>query len=250
MRLLALALLLPIVATAQPVRPWTATVQHSAEVFDGARATWLEAELSVERRLAGGAVIASAGRAERYDQAAGFGGVDVYTVLAPKLYGNVRARLAPGAETVARRDLLAELYLGLPGGLEVSAGARRLDFAEAGATLLLSSATLFRPAGRLRARLSATPTDSATAVAASLTARLDLDRGAARRRSYVELRGGRGQEVIAEPGDPVGVRTSWNLGAGGRLRVGRRLALGADVGRVWDGDLSRLTARAALSVEL
>ena len=250
MRPLVLALALTSAATAQPDRAWTASAQHGVEAFDDARAAWLSTDLSVERQLAGGALVATVGRAERYDQAAAFGGLDAYAVLAPKLYGNVRARLAPGAETVAHRDLLAELYAGLPGGLELSAGARRMDFAEGSATLLLGSATLFRPGGRLRARLSATPTDSATALAASLTARLDLDRSPTRRRSYVQVRGGRGQEVVAEPGEPVGVRTSWDLSVGGRLRVRDRLAVGADVGRIWDVDLSRLTARAGVFVEL
>ena len=259
MRALLLTLLLvpAVPVSAQAARPWTASARQSAELFDDGRAPWLVSEATVERRLAagaraggaraGGALAVGGGRAERYDRAAAFGVLDGYAGLAPRLYGNVRLWLAPGAETVARRDVLAELYGGLPGGVELSAGARRIDFAGGGATLLLGSATLFRPAGRLRARVSAAPTDSATALSAGLVARLDLGRGGD---THVALRGGRSQEVVAGPDETVALRTAWDLGLDGAVRLGRRATLGAGLGRVWDGGLSRTAVEGRLRLDL
>ena len=241
--LLLLALLMPA-AAAQTL--WTVSARQSATVFDDDRAAWLESEVGVERRLRRGAVAVGAGRAERFDAAAAYGVLDVYHGLAGRVYGNVRARVAPGAETVAQRDLLAELYAGLPGGIEVSGGVRRIDYAADGATLLLASATAFRPAGRLRARVALTPTDSATAVSAGLTAR--LDHRPTPETSFLSVRGGRAQEVVAVPGGAVSVRTSWDLGVGGRLRLGRRAALDLSGGRTWGGGLDGFTGDARLSV--
>ena len=242
--LLAAALALPAAAQAPP---WTAAARQSATAFDDARAAWLETEVGVERRVARGALAVGVGRAERFGRAAAYGALDVYHAVAPRVYGNVRLRAAPGATTVAQYDVLAELYAAVPGGAEVSGGARRIGYADGGATLLLASATAFRRAGRVRARLALTPTDSATAVSAGLALRLDRSPEPATT-SFVQLRGGRAQEVVAEPGGPVAVRTSWDLGLGGRVRLGRRAALEAAAGRTWGGGLDGFTGDVRLAV--
>lgn len=244
---LLLLLVLPTAAAQRP--PWTASARHHAEVFDGDREAWTLSLATVERRLRGGSVLASVGRASRFGQAATVGVADVYADLAPRTYGNARVAVAPGARTVARADAALTLYRALPGRLEGRVGARRVQYAGGGATLLSVGATRFARWGRLGAVGTVVPADSVVGVSLSALARLDLGPAADRPTAYVEVRGGRGEEVVPTPGGAADLRTSWTASVGAAWRRGRVTA-GVRVGRAWDEALTRTQGEVQLGVDL
>ena len=192
-----------------------------------------------------GLVLAEVGQLERYDQSAAFVGADVYTPLAPRLYANARARLAPGTEVAPQSDVGAEVYAAVGKAWEVSAGARRLAFADRAVGLVTASAAGYSGPWLGRLRLTVVPNEGRVPVSAAVSVRrLASGRGATA--SFWEITAGRGQEATVEARGQTAVRESWFAAA----RLQRPLASGVGVvlggGYTIDDDLSRASVEAGV----
>ncbi len=234
-------LLIALVALPAAAQEWMGLASVSAE-FPEDRSAWTEARLASGATWSQYSIVAEAGRVERYDQASAFVGADVYAPLAPRAYGNVRARLAPGSEIAARTDLSAELYAAPVEAWEVSLGARRLAFVDRSVHLATVSAARYAGPWLGRVRLTAIPDDGRVPVSTSVSIRHLTDGAGGPTASFWEITTGRGQEATPEALGATAVRASWFASA----RVQRRIASGAGVslggGYTADGGLSRASA--------
>lgn len=249
---LLMALLGPLPARGQEAPAWTASVAWSHDAFDGSAPAWEGWDAwtaGAALRFATGAVAVEGGLVRRFDFTDSRGALELYHDLWSSAYGYARAELAPAADVIARSDLSAELFQGLPGGWEPSAAYRRMEFADA--TVHLASASIGRFVGpwhgRIRVGRAARSGSAAHAVAALLRRSLD-DRDEA-----VEARFTRGGEVVTVPATGEGVeavvRTTTSFGGAARLGVGRRGLVTIGLDRTgFEGIPTRTSATLGLSV--
>lgn len=193
---LLLALLVPASDTGQA---WRASAGYAFESFTSQRATWQAYQVRVERKLRHGSVALEMGDASRFslwDQSLA---LDAYQTLWRRAYGNVRLAVAPGAQVLPRSDVTAEIYQGVPGGWEASAGYRRMSFP--GTSVNIWDASLAKYAGDwyLRARLMAVPQSGRLGGGLALEARRYLRTAD----DYLDASAGVGHEVITLPIAPV-----------------------------------------------
>lgn len=111
-------------------RPWTVGVSAVADTFNDDRAAWHETLLSVTRQTAAGAVVARASRAARFGIDDEQVEVEFYPVFRPGTYAFVGAAASPDHTLYPGTRLGLEVYHVVGGGVEVSAGYRRLAFDE------------------------------------------------------------------------------------------------------------------------
>ncbi len=137
---------------------WQASLTGGFESFTSQRTPWWAWDARIERRDGHGTLAAEAVLARRFSLTDGGGAADVYQVLWPRAYGNVRVVLAPGARVVPRLDASAELYQGVGAGWELSAGYRRMSYAGGGVDVWAASAAKYAGNWYLRVRGTLVPT--------------------------------------------------------------------------------------------
>ncbi len=224
---------------------WSLSASQSADALRDGRSAWLTTRATAQRRFREGAVAVELGRAERFDQAAGYAVADVYHRLWPGSYGNLRVLAAPGAVTTAQSDVSAEVYQAV-GRAELSGGLRRLDFGSNDAWLATASAGAYAGSWLLRARGTAAVSDGRAGLSVSGSARLlgETRHGST---SRLELSGGQGQEVVPEAdGTRSTLRRSWFGLVRGEQPIGGPLAVQVGLGYTGDGDLSRWSGEAGV----
>jgi YaiO family outer membrane protein len=143
-------------------RPWSVKTGYSIDAFNDGADPWQEFELSITRQMSRGTVIVRGTNASRFgyrDQLIEF---EAY----PKLRAGTYAFLSIGTGT--RRDLFPEyrtavdLYQSLGGGVEVSGGYRRLQFASP-TDIYVGTATKYVGPWSLTERVSFVPGDVSNA---------------------------------------------------------------------------------------
>jgi len=207
---------------------WRAGFQYGFEDFTASRATWQTWTGRVERRWASGSLAFEAEDATRFslwDQAAT---LDGYRTLWRRAYGNLRVSVAPGAQVLPRSDVTAEVYQGLAGAWEVSAGYRRMGYAGHGVDLWGASLGKYVGNWYLVARATAVPQSGKLGGGASLLVR----RYFATADDYVDLSGGAGSEVATLAADSVTVSATRYLAADWQHFVTPRLGL--TLGATWN----------------
>ena len=239
--LLALCLAAPAVG-----QTWGATASHATQRLD-AREPWAETRLAagLDGDRLGGAV--EVGVAERFGQAAPFVGADVYPVLADGVYGNVRARLAPGSDVTARLDLGAQVFAAVGGGWEASGGVRRMAYEGEAVHIGTAGLGLYVDAWYLRATVSAVPSGGRVPVSGRVSARY-LTGGSGGFGRFWEVSGGRGEEAEVADAGAVSIRDAWHATARAQQRVAGPVLATVGVGYVDDGALSRVQAQAGITV--
>jgi len=122
-----------------PKSTWDASVTSGVEAYSGAANTsqpsWLWEDAGV-RRVAGrdsyGLDGILARRFGQWDRAVA---ADVYSGITHASYANFHAQLTPSAKFLPSEDLSAEFFQALHNAWEVSAGARRMQYASNGSTI-------------------------------------------------------------------------------------------------------------------
>lgn len=242
-----LALLLLLASGAASAQTGGATASASAE-WVGDRDTWQESRVAAGGRVEGlGGGVVEAGRVERYGEAAGFVGADLYPVLGDGVYANVRGRWAPSSDVTARLDVGAEAFVALGHGWEGSAGGRRLAFVDRSVYVGTASAARYVGPWYVRGQLSAVPDGGRLPLSTRLLVRrLDGDGGAFG--SFWEVGVGRGEEAVAEAAGQSAIRDSWTVTGRVQRTVSGTVGLSLGAGYVADGDLSRASAEAGVFV--
>jgi YaiO family outer membrane protein len=111
-------------------RPWTAKASIGYEHFSDGRQPWREQAISLARQTAVGSIIARATRAERFGLDDQQFEIEFYPSLRPGTYAFVAAAGSSDRTLYPRRRFAVDLYQSIGRGFEVSAGYRRLDFAD------------------------------------------------------------------------------------------------------------------------
>ncbi len=112
-------------------RPWSAGISYSHDAFSDGRAPWHETATSIARMTPRGAVILRASDARRFALGDQLFEVEFYPRLRPGTYAFLGVGISPDSLLYPSSRLAFDLYQGLGGGFEVSAGYRRLAFAAA-----------------------------------------------------------------------------------------------------------------------
>ena len=245
--LVGLAGLAAAPAQAQAPAVWSAQALGRVEAFRADREPWREARVAVQRRGPRGAVGVEAARVERNGRTDAMLAVDLYRVLSRRVYANVRAEAAPQASVVPAVALLGEVYAGLGGGWEASAGARFLSVPGADVVLVVASATRTVGPFALGVRSSAALRPAVT-VSTALTARFAPEtpsRGPATRASITL---GQGQEAVVDADGAVAVRRQFVAAVSGQRTVAGALGVLGGVAYVADGPITRWSAEAGVAV--
>ncbi len=216
---------------------WRAGFEYGFESFTEGRAAWQTYTARVERKSAHGAIALEAVDATRFslwDQALA---VDVYRTLWSRAYGNLRVAVAPGAQVLPRSDVTAELYQGIGGGWEASAGYRRMTYP--GHRVDLWGASLGKYVGNwyLVARATAVPQSGKLGGGAWLLVRRYLSTAD----DYLDVSAGVGAEVATLAADSVAVSHSQFLTA--RLQRFVTSRLGLTFGATWNSQQGLGTRR-------
>jgi YaiO family outer membrane protein len=111
-------------------RAWTVAVTYFHDRFSDGRGAWHEQAISIARSTAIGSIAVRGTRAERFAQADEQVEVELYPVFRAGTYAFVGFGVSPDATLYPRRRGAFDLYQSLGHGLEVSAGLRRIDFAD------------------------------------------------------------------------------------------------------------------------
>lgn len=245
---LAACLLLPVQAQGLRPAPWSLSMGHEADLLGSGYAPWQTSRVALQRRFATGAVAVEAGRVARFERAAAFGSVDAYHTLWRGAYGNVRVLKAPKATTAAHSDVSAEVFQNLPGGWEVSAGARQMAFADDEAWLATASAARYIGAWLIRARGLVRLDADRVVVSPSVSARWLRERpeGVV---PVLELAGGQGREVVPALGDaPAALRRSWFVLGRAEWPLSRGMALQTGLRYTTDAPAARVGVEAGLTL--
>jgi YaiO family outer membrane protein len=207
---------------------WRAGLEYGFESFTTGRATWQTYTARVERKFVHGALALEAMDATRFslwDQAAA---LDAYRTLWRLAYGNLRVALAPGARVLPRSDVTAEVYQGVRGGWEASAGYRRMSYPGRGVDLWGASLGKYVGDWYVVARGTAVPRSGKLGGGASLLVRRYLQTAD----DYLDVSGGLGSEVATIAADSVVVSGSRFLTA--RLQRFVTPSLGITLGATWN----------------
>jgi len=191
-------------ATDTAAAQWRASLVYGFEDFTSSWTTWQSWTARLERKSPSGSVALEAATASRFGLWDQGGALDTYHLLWRRAYGNVRLGLAPGARVTPRLDFTTEVYQGLPGDWEASAGYRRMNYAGSGVNLW--GASLARYAGNwyLVARLTAVPQSGRLGGGVSLLVRRYLETAD----DFLDVSGGTGAEVVTLAADSVAVERS------------------------------------------
>ena len=234
-------------ASAQPVAPWSGQAVQHVEVLRGDRPAWLESRVGVQHRGARGALGVEVGRVERNDRANATVAADVYRVLSRRVYANVRAEVAPGADVVPGLSLLGEVYAGVGQGWEVTAGGRYLSVPGGDVPILLASAN--RTVGSVVVGVrTATALRPSTTVSASAWARYAPEEPGTGVPTRATLTLGQGQEAVLEAGGLVTVRRQFVVAVNGQRALAGPLGVLGGGAYTSDGTLSRWSVDAGLAV--
>ena len=139
-------------------RPWSVKTGYSIDAFNDGADSWHEFELSVTRQMSRGTVIIRGTNAARF----GYSDQLIEFEAYPKLRAGTYAFLSVG--TATHRDLFPDyraafdLYQSLGGGVEVSGGYRRLQFASP-TDIYVGTATKYIGQWSMTERVSFVPGD-------------------------------------------------------------------------------------------
>jgi YaiO family outer membrane protein len=111
-------------------RAWTAAVTSFHDRFSDGRGAWHEQAISLSRSTGIGSIAVRGTRAARVGRTDEQVEVELYPVFRAGTYAFVGVGVAPGATLYPRRRGAFDLYHGLGRGIEVSAGYRRIEFAD------------------------------------------------------------------------------------------------------------------------
>jgi YaiO family outer membrane protein len=189
----ALALATATSASTQEAPPYRMRVDYSQARFNADLPSWHVMSIEAEARGVAGTLLARATLADRFDQFGHQIEVDAYPRLSPNVYAYLNAGYSP-SDIFPTWRYGAELYAAVPGGFEVSAGARLLAFDERDVVLYTGSLGKYIPNyyGALRPTLSFR--DGEALFSAGLLVRRYL--GDTYR--YVDLRAGRGESPLED----------------------------------------------------
>jgi YaiO family outer membrane protein len=109
---------------------WTATLSYAIDRFSDDRVPWHEQAVALSRSTPIGAIAFRGTRAVRFSRNDVQLEVEMYPVLRAGTYAFVGFGFASDASLYPRRRAAIDLYQSLGGGVEVSAGYRRLEFTD------------------------------------------------------------------------------------------------------------------------
>lgn len=203
----------------EPAPRWSATLHYDAQrVAPGPGADyWHTLTAGVGRKLAGGSLVLQAVATRRFDIEDHAFVADAYHALWRGAYGNARVGLAPGAETMSRYDVGAEVFQAV-GRSELSASLRHQGFD----VTQVSSAGLgvgyYVGSWYLRPRTVVARVDESWSPFVAFTGRRYLGDGTDR---SFDLTVGMGEEVL-EVAAPVGADGRLNVVTSGSRFAGVR----------------------------
>ncbi|MGH7561783.1 MAG: YaiO family outer membrane beta-barrel protein, partial [Gemmatimonadales bacterium] len=229
---------------AQDTAAWRAGLSYVHERFTRDRASWNTLTAAATRKVRLHTFGAQVGTVERFDQTDGQLTAEAYLRLAPRTYAHVQGAVAPGADVIASSDLSAEVFRGVRGGWELSAGYRRMSFPIDAVDILSASVAAYRGWWYLRARAIAVPTAGSTGFSGGLTARRYFGRAD----RFAEVQGGGGKEVVlVGVGPMVELRSLGFVSARGEALLDRRW--GVSGGLSWNAE-EGIPSRYGLTVGL
>jgi YaiO family outer membrane protein len=149
-----------------------ASLEYGITYFGGGSEPepWHTASAELSRKARAVTLVARATVAERFGQRGEQFEVDAYPRISPRFYGYLNAGWSP-SDIFPELRLGAELYANAGGGSELSAGARRLEFAEQSVTILTGSVGRYAGNYYFSARPYVTPRDEGTSYSGTLLAR-------------------------------------------------------------------------------
>jgi YaiO family outer membrane protein len=239
--MIAAALVLALAA--QDTVPWRAQLTVGSEAFTGSRSPWHAAGAVVSRRAGRHTVQAEVIGVRRFDLTDVSAGLEGYLPVAPRTYVDARLAAGPGADVIARVDIGVELFRGVGGGWEASAGWRQLSYAAADVGIAAASAAKYAGDWYLRARVTLAFQGGREGPGLSLLARRAL--GGAD--DLAEVQGGLGQEVVTLAPQVVDVARTAFLAARWQRRLGLRW--GCSAAASWARQ-ERIPDRAGLTLGL
>lgn len=191
--------------------PWEVNVYYDYEVVSGGRQPWESVQGLVQRRFRQGAVIFRAERTRRFrswDEAVTG---EVYWNLWRQAYGHVQAQYAPEPQTLPETAFLVELFQGLPGGFELSAGYGHRNYPTEPVNLYRGGLAKYLGYWYLRTQTLVVPFLGEMGIAQTFAARRYLGDSPA---DYAEVRGGFGREVtIVDVGPLIDVARTYFVSA-------------------------------------
>ncbi len=228
---------------ASPPRTWIADTHVGLSRFSSDRPSWFENVFRFgQRNYGGSSAFFEVGRVSRHAEPDLFAAADLYRVLRPGSYVNLRFSAAPGADIMPRFDGYAEGFHGLGEGWEISNAYRLARFT--GKTIHSAGAGLGRYMGNwyLRARASITPASGTMGHGVLLAARRYWDGPD----EFVGVVLATGRDVVAFPDGRVDLRNvvAVSLTMQRFVRAAAGVRIGIDY--VDDGDLSRWGCAAGL----
>ncbi|CAN5845384.1 hypothetical protein BH23GEM3_BH23GEM3_18030 [soil metagenome] len=173
-------------------RVWNASVEYAGQSVSGQQPRWHTYTASVGRRFSRGALAVQVLKTRRFefdDQAVA---VDGYLDLWRGSYANLQLQHAPESDVLPRANAGAELFQGIAGGWEGSAGYRYQRFPAADVNLYVLTAGRYTGRWYLRQRNTIASTGGERAASHSLSIRRYLDSAD----NYLELGAGAGSEVV------------------------------------------------------
>jgi YaiO family outer membrane protein len=111
-------------------RVWTADVRYTYDGFSDGRGSWHEQAVSLSRSARIGSLVVRGSRAARFSRTDEQIEVELYPVFRAGTYAFVGFGASPDAELYPRYRGGLELFQSLGHGFEVSAGYRRMEFAD------------------------------------------------------------------------------------------------------------------------
>lgn len=193
---------------------WSVAVSGSPQWFFGARADWMNGNLSVKRQWEGVSAALGYTRISRYalvDEAAW---TDVYANLWPRSYGNLLLQVSPDSRVSPRWDGALEVFQGVGSGWEAALRLRRMTFASSAVFLTTPAIAWYPGEWYLRVRL--------THVA---SASLDLSWAFQARRylgnadTYVEATAGLGVDEVASTISVGSTALAWSRSVAVKFQV-------------------------------
>jgi YaiO family outer membrane protein len=184
--------------------PFTLSFSHTHDWFDDERAPWGESALSLGRETTIGTVLGRISHVRRFGLTDQLLELEAYPRFRPGTYASLGLAAATSADLYPEWRLAAELHQSLPGAFEVSAGYRRLAFAEP-VDIALAALTKYVASWMLTARIYYVPAAAGGGATSTFLGvrRYYGDEGT----SYVGLRYGHGlaREELRDSGDLVNV---------------------------------------------
>jgi YaiO family outer membrane protein len=211
---------------------WRAGLTYGFEAFTRDRTTWHAASAQVSRRFSKGTLIGELLAARRFDLTDRGVAVDAYRTLRPRAYGNLRVQVVPGANVLPRLDVAAGHRLKRLGGVEFSAGYRRMQYPHDHADLFSAGVAKYAGNWYLRARTTIVPKAGSTGISGALAARRYL----ATPDEYLDVQGGLGEELLTVGTGPNGPDVQVRKNRFAAVRIQKRLTswLGASLGATYN----------------